>query len=84
MISGTHVESVLEIPEKTMRILSVFEYEELLRPIIIGELQRGKSRKNISERWGVTQSLVRNIGEKYKLFPRKRWAANSHASNALY
>ena len=84
MVTGTHIETIAGIPGPVLRVLSLYEYEELLRPIVIGELERGKSRQYIANRWGVTQAQVRSLGEKFGLLPRKIWAARNPATPALY
>ena len=84
MVTGTHIDTVAEIPPAVMRVLSLYEYEELLRPLVHGELERGKSRQYIADRWGITQAQVRSIGERFGLLPRKKWAARNPATQALY
>lgn len=84
MVTGTHIETVEAIPAPVMRVLSLYEYEELLRPLVHGELERGKSRQYIADRWGITQAQVRSIGERFGLLPRKKWAARNPATQSLY
>ena len=84
LISGNSIESVDDVPPIVLRVLSLYEYEELLRPLVCGELERGKSRQSIARRWGITEAQVRSLGEKFGLLPRKKWAARNPATQALY
>lgn len=84
LMTGVQVESLEGIPVITIRVLALYEYEELLRPIVHGELERGRSRQSIAARWGVTEAQVRSLGERFGLLPRKKWAARNPATQALY
>lgn len=83
-MTGIHVDDVLQIPEAVLHIIALYEYEELLRPIIYRELERGKSRQSIADRWGITQAQVRSLGERFGLLPRKTWATRNPSTTSVY
>ena len=62
LIAGETCEDITEIPEDRLLVLADISYVELCRPFIVRDLEKGLSRKLLSERYGISESVIRTIG----------------------
>jgi hypothetical protein len=54
-----------EIPESARMVLMYFDYEQIITPYVVEDFARGMSRRQISNKYGISPSMARSIGRKF-------------------
>lgn len=68
-MSGIEVECITEIPKDQLDFVSRIPIRCLLKPIILDELDSGKSERAIARQLGVSRSFVNYVSYKRKRSP---------------
>lgn len=59
------VECLEEMPDKALFMLSLLEYKELIKPMVIQDLHNGMSFMACARRYGVSKKSVQCIRERF-------------------
>lgn len=60
------VNSVDEIPEELIQLLSVYSYKEIIRPLVYKDNLKGLSMKGLALKYSITKQSIRTILSKAK------------------
>lgn len=61
-LTDQEIQDITEIPESRLLILTDIPYIEMCKPFIIRDLGKGLSRAFLSERYGISEAVIRRIG----------------------